>query len=266
MSSETYDVSHQESLFFIFDGTSDGRVLISENSGIPGTRESFAFTDMLEAHGVTSKNAESDIWGVVKRGVKLPEGFRFSNRRDLHKLYNIEIFNRSGAAYQMMNLFLKNRFCGACGKPMTDHERDLARYCSSCGNTTYAALSPAVIVAVEKDGMLLLGHNIHFPSGRYSILAGFVDPGETLEDTIKRELFEEAGITVKNIRYFGSQPWPFPNSMMFGFNADWESGELTPDGEELSDVRWFAADNLPELPPSISISRRLIDDWVTRNS
>jgi len=149
---------------------------------------------------------------------------------------------------------------------MHDHERDRARFCRSCGNTVYPALSNAVIVAVEKEGRLLLGHNVNFPQGRYSVLAGFVEPGETLEEAIRREIFEESGITVKNIRYFGSQPWPFPNSMMFGFNADWESGEPQADGDELSDVRWFSPKELPDIPPSISISRKLIDDWLARSA
>ena len=149
---------------------------------------------------------------------------------------------------------------------MRDHDRDLARYCQNCGNTVYPALSSAVIVAVEREARILLGHNVNFPAGRYSLLAGFVEPGETLEDAIRREILEEAGVTVKNIRYFGSQPWPFPNSMMLGFNAEWESGEPRPDGWELSDVRWFSADGLPDIPPPISISRQLIDDWLSRVS
>jgi NAD+ diphosphatase len=166
----------------------------------------------------------------------------------------------------MMNLSVKNKFCGACGNLMADHKTDRARVCPSCGNTVYPALSDAIIVAVEKNGYLLMGHNVNFPVGRYSVLAGFVDPGETLEEAVTREILEESGVAVKNIRYFGSQSWPFPNSMMFGFNAEWESGEPTADGGELSDVRWFAPDELPDLPPSISISRQLIDDWLIRVS
>ncbi|MDR0652677.1 MAG: NAD(+) diphosphatase, partial [Synergistaceae bacterium] len=117
---------------------------------------------------------------------------------------------------------------------------------------------------VEKNGMLLLGRNVNFPPERYSVLAGFVEPGETLEDAVRREVYEESRVVIKNVRYFGNQPWPFPNSMMFGFNADWESGDPTPDGQEIADVRWFEPASLPNLPPSISISRKLIDDWLTR--
>jgi NAD+ diphosphatase len=109
-----------------------------------------------------------------------------------------------------------------------------------------------------------MGHNANFPSNRYSVLAGFAEPGETLEDAIEREIYEEARVSVKNIRYFGSQPWPFPNSMMFAFRADWESGEPSPGDGELTDVRWFSRDELPDLPPSHSIARRMIEDWLKR--
>jgi NAD+ diphosphatase len=175
-----------------------------------------------------------------------------------------DIFRRSGAAFQMMSLYRRNIYCGICGARMTDHETDNARVCPECGNIVYPSLSPAVIVAVEKDGMLLMGHNANFPPGRYSVLAGFVEPGETLEETIFREVYEESRVRVKNITYFGSQPWPFPNSMMFGFKAEWESGEPVPHDGELTDVRWFSPDGLPDLPPPLSISRALINDWLLR--
>jgi NAD+ diphosphatase len=112
--------------------------------------------------------------------------------------------------------------------------------------------------------MLLMGHNAKFPAGRYSVLAGFVELGESLEDAVGREIYEESRVRVRNVRYFGSQPWPFPSSMMFGFQADWESGEPTPGDGELTDVRWFARDRLPNLPPGVSIARRLIEDWLRR--
>jgi NAD+ diphosphatase len=102
------------------------------------------------------------------------------------------------------------------------------------------------------------------PAKRYSILAGFVEPGESLEQTIEREIMEEVGIEVQDIRYFGSQPWPFPCSLMLGFTARWKKGELHPDGEELNSAGWFASDEFPEIPPSLSISRKLIDDFARR--
>ncbi|MDD3918042.1 MAG: NAD(+) diphosphatase, partial [Synergistaceae bacterium] len=117
--------------------------------------------------------------------------------------------------------------------------------------------------AVVRDGKLLLAHGTRFPSGRYSVLAGFVEPGESLEETVEREIFEEVGIKVKDIAYFGSQPWPFPHSLMLGFTARWASGEIVPDGVEIGDADWFTPENMPEIPPSISISRKLIDHWLS---
>jgi NAD+ diphosphatase len=173
---------------------------------------------------------------------------------------------RSGAAFQMMRLHLDNQHCGRCGAPMRDHDKEAARVCPACGRIVFPSLNPAMIVAVEKDGMILLGHNATFPKGRYSVLAGFVEPGETVEGAVEREVYEESCVTVKNIRYVGSQPWPFPSSMMLGFHADWASGEPCPDGVEMTDVRWFTPYDLPNLPPRVSISRMLIDDWLRRVS
>ena len=254
-------------IFFIFDGSPEGKVIIrSHDNTLPSSDDYEIFKDIIDEYGPVEKSAPGDMWGKFKSGEELPAFLSFISRRELPWICGFEIFRRSGTAYQMMSLSLKNKFCGACGELTRDHEHDRAKFCPSCGNIIYPALSNAVIVAVEKEGRILLGHNVNFPAGRYSVLAGFVDPGETLEEAIRREIFEECGISVKNIRYFGSQPWPFPNSMMFGFNADWESGEPKPDGGELSEVRWFSPDELPDIPPSISISRQLIDDWLARVS
>ena len=259
--------SEGERILFIFDGSSEGKVIIrADDNTLPSSDDYEFFKDILDECGPVEKSASGDMWGIYKSGETIPAFVNFISRRELPRICGFEIFRRSGTAYQMMSLSVKNKFCGVCGAQMRDHEIDRARVCPSCGNVVYPSLSNAVIVAVEKDGRILLGHNVNFPAGRYSVLAGFVEPGETLEEAIRREIFEESGISVKNIRYFGSQQWPFPNSMMFGFNADWESGEPEPDGNELSEVRWFSHLELPDIPPSISISRRLIDDWLARVS
>jgi NAD+ diphosphatase len=134
--------------------------------------------------------------------------------------------------------------------------------------TSYPRISPAIIVAVTRrfeDGMrILLARNHRFPPGRYSVIAGFVEAGETLEECVRREVEEETGIQVDNIRYFGSQPWPFPNSLMIGFTAEHAGGEIVIGAGEIADAQWFAPDALPLLPPKISIARRLIDDFVAR--
>jgi NAD+ diphosphatase len=122
-------------------------------------------------------------------------------------------------------------------------------------------------VLVERDdGRALLARNARFPSSMYSCLAGFVEPGETIEQAVVREVREEVGIEVHDLRYMGSQPWPFPHSLMIGFTARWKSGEVQVDGKEIADARWFAPDDLPDIPPSMSIARYIIDGWLERSA
>jgi NAD+ diphosphatase len=252
---------------FVFDRSPEGRLLL-----IAGDRpKKLECADLDRLGGLiclrgstNMPRADGDRWALLSDASGIPDGYALSARRDLPALFGDDYFIRSGVAYQMMNLTRRNKYCGVCGKPMTDHAAERARHCPSCGNFVYPSLSPAVIVAVERDDMLLMGHGVNFPPGRYSVLAGFVDPGETLEQAVEREIFEESRVRVKNIRYFGNQPWPFPNSMMLGFKADWASGDPTPGDDELTDVRWFRRDEVPDMPPSVSISRRLIDDWLLR--
>ena len=252
---------------FLFDASGEGRVLVTPGDPpkllFPADQPRYA--DVICFSGRVSRgDGESDIWARLAPGAPLPERLAAVERRVLADLLGIDVFTRSGIAYQMMNLTVRNKFCGVCGAAMRDHERERARECPECRSIVYPSLSPAVIVAVEKDGMLLMGHNVNFPEGRYSVLAGFVEPGETLEQAVEREVYEESRVRIRNIRYFESQPWPFPSSMMIGFQAEWESGDPQPDGQEIADVRWITPDSLPDLPHSVSISRRLINDWLRR--
>ena len=158
-----------------------------------------------------------------------------------------------------------SRFCGICGTATVQSRRHRAMACPSCGHLTFPKVSPAVIVQVTRGSQILLGRSRRHPRGSYSVLAGFVDPGESLEDTVHREIKEESGILVKDIRYFGSQPWPFPDSLMVGFTAVFDGGTLQNLDDELEDVGWFGVDALPPVPPAHSIARAMIDDFVRRN-
>ena len=158
-----------------------------------------------------------------------------------------------------------SRFCGVCGTATGPSRRHQAMVCRSCGHLAFPKVSPAVIVQVTRGNRILLGRSRRHPHGGYSVLAGFVDPGETLEDTVRREVEEESGIRVRNVRYFGSQPWPFPDSLMVGFTAEYDGGEIHSGDDELVDVAWFRADALPPVPPAYSIARALIDDFARRN-
>ena len=160
-----------------------------------------------------------------------------------------------------------NRFCGRCGAEMKPHDdpSERAFVCAKCGYSVYPRISPAVIVLVTKGDKVLLQRNTHYRGVVWSLVAGFVDPGESLEDAIRREVREEASIEVKDIRYFGSQTWPFPSNIMIGFRAEYASGELTPDGEEVVESGWFDRERLPEIPRHGSIARAMLDAWVAES-
>jgi len=155
-----------------------------------------------------------------------------------------------------------HRFCGRCGVPTEPVSGERARRCSACKLTAYPRISPAVIVLLRKGSRALLARAAHFPLPFFSTLAGFVEIGETLEDTCAREIREEVGVEVGRLRYFGSQPWPFPHSLMVAFIAEYAGGEIRVDGKEIVEANWFAPDALPLVPPRASIARRMIDAWV----
>jgi NAD+ diphosphatase len=153
-------------------------------------------------------------------------------------------------------------FCGACGAATVESAAERSMRCPKCGSLFYPTQSPAVIVAVTKGERLLLAHNRNFRAGLNSVIAGFVDPGETFEEAVARELNEEVGIEIRNLMYVKSQSWPFPNSLMIAFRAEWKSGELRPDGAEIETADWFERGKLPEIPFAGSIARQLIDGWA----
>ena len=172
----------------------------------------------------------------------------------------------AGRANQLVNWNQIHQYCGSCGKPTEFKTDERAKICPQCGLINYPRLSPAVIVAVLKNNKILLGRNKRFKLPFYSVLAGFVEPGENLEQCVKREIREEVGIAVKDIRYFGSQPWPFPDSLMIAFTAEYAGGDIRLDGSEIIDAAWFGKDNLPKIPPKISIARQLIDWFIQKGT
>ncbi len=197
--------------------------------------------------------------------VGVPEGWTAKGLRELFGLLEDEFIWVAGRANQLVDWNQSHQFCGRCGNPTEDKLDERAKICHQCGLINYPRLSPAIIVAVRKGNQLLLASNKRFRSGYYSVLAGFVEPGETLEDCVSREVYEEVNIKVKNIRYFGSQPWPFPNSLMVAFTAEYAGGEIKVNRDEIVDADWFTADTLPSIPPKITIARWLID-WFRDNS
>jgi NAD+ diphosphatase len=192
---------------------------------------------------------------------QLPEipGGEATPLRAIFQLAGAESFALAGRATQLLDWQNHHRFCGKCGTPTTMKASEHAMQCPSCGLLAYPRISPAVMVLVRDGDKLLLARSPHFKPGVFSALAGFVEPGETLEQCAIREVREEVGIEIANLRYFHSQPWPFPNSLMVAFFADYAGGTITPDQNEIEAADWFARDALPLLPEPISISRRLID-------
>ncbi len=195
-----------------------------------------------------------------------PGGMVFSNLRAAFPLLGEQFFHIAGRAAQLLDWDRNHRYCGRCGAEMTSAADQHVKICPDCRLTCFPRLSPAIIVAITRGREILLARAPRFPEGMFSVLAGFVEPGETLEAAVQREVDEEVGIRVKNIRYFGSQPWPFPNSLMIGFTAEYESGELRIDREEIVEAGWFRAGTLPQIPPKASIARRLIDAFVEAQS
>lgn len=197
---------------------------------------------------------------------ELPSTYRFNNLRFLADRIEQLFFNLAGRGLQILKHISDTKFCSRCGAEMEERENDLSRTCPACGFTCFPRVSPAVIMAVEKEDNILLGRARHFPNGMYSTLAGFVEAGETLEETVIREVREETAITVGDVRYFRSQPWPFPHSLMVGFTASYISGNIEVDTNELEDARWFSASNMPKIPSKSTIARQLIDDFLRRNA
>jgi len=190
--------------------------------------------------------------------VHFAAGLVYRDLRSLLGQLDQDIFVLAGRAFQLVNWSRMTKFCGKCGSVTVVQQNELVKKCPDCEALFYPRISPAVIVAIIRDDKILLAHNKSFKNNLYSVLAGFVEPGETFEECINREIMEEVGIQVTNIKYFGSQPWPFPDSLMVGFTAEYESGEISVDGLEIEAAYWYSADNLPSIPATTTIAGRLI--------
>ncbi|MFW9997084.1 MAG: NAD(+) diphosphatase [Candidatus Odinarchaeota archaeon] len=201
----------------------------------------------------------------IPPGSRVPEGMSFLSLRKLYGLLTDDLLWIAGRAFHLLNWDRNTQYCGRCGEPTELRPAEQMKACPSCGYHDFPRISPAVIVGVLKENQILLANGTRFRSDMYSVLAGFVEPGESLEDCVRREIKEEVGIEVGNIRYFGSQAWPFPDSLMIGFLADYTGGVITIDKTEINDAGWFTADKLPLIPGKISIARRIIDWFIENN-
>lgn len=202
----------------------------------------------------------------MQKDSQIPEGFSWLPVREVTRnCRDSEIRNSAFAAYQL-NWDLQTMYCGRCGSETELKLGERAKICPDCGLVIYPRISPAVIVAIVKDGNLLLAHNSNFKEGFYSVLAGFMNPAESFEDCVRREVKEEVGLSLKNIKYFGNQPWPYPDSHMVAFTAEYDYGEIVVDNDEIVTAAWFKPDELPNIPGKDSISRALIDWFIDKYS
>jgi len=251
---------------FVFHGdrllvrSAGGKTAIPDAGDLSALKQGFLRTHYLETFGGAASHAVDA--GAVQ---SVPEGLSFEELRPLLGLLDEVDFSLAGRAFQVLYWDRTHRFCGRCGSPTGQKSDELAKECPQCGLVAYPVITPAIIVAVTRGREILLARARRFTGTFYSVLAGFVEPGETFEECVAREVREEAGVDIENIRYFGSQPWPFPHSLMVGFTADYAGGEIVAEEAEIIDARWFRADALPEIPRIGSIARRLIDWFVERS-
>ena len=256
---------------------------------LPGTALAFAYSDAkllvggdeqapaiptvaeLGAAGVDGvRHYLGELQGVPCVAIVLahpcepPAGLRLTGLRSLFFRLPESIVAIGARAFQVVEWDRTHRFCGRCGTPTHDKAGERAKECPACGYVAYPRVSPAMMALVTRGREILLARAHRFPPAMYSALAGFVEPGETIEDCVRREVKEEVGVDVGALTYFASQSWAFPHSLMIAYTAEYAGGELVPDGTEIADVRWFAADALPQMPPSLSIARRLIDATAAR--
>ena len=186
---------------------------------------------------------------------------------DLRKSFHLlprEHYLKAGKCRELIYWDSNTQYCGTCGTPLRMHT-PISKRCPQCGREIWPALSPAIIVLVHKGNEALLVHARNFKGDYYGLVAGFVETGETLEEAVHREVAEETGITITNLRYFGSQPWPYPNGLMVGFEADYVAGNIHLQKEELSHGAWFSKEKLPAVPDKLSIARKMIDHWRTQD-
>jgi len=200
----------------------------------------------------------------LAEGTIPPAGMTFEGLRQLYGRLGEDLFWIATRAVQIIDWDRTHHFCGRCGTPLRIKSTERAKECPRCGLLHFPRLAPAIIVLVERGKELLLARSRHFMPGMHSVLAGFVEPGESLEEAVVREVREEVRIDVKDIKYFGSQPWPFPHSLMIGFTATYGGGEIIIDNTEIEEAGWFTVDNLPRIPGEISIARKLIDWFLAK--
>ncbi len=249
-----------KAFYFVFQGAKILQNFDSDGRWVPLENLSDALQDnLVQSHYL------GDLAGVACFGVESQlDPAEKDNLRSLFGKCDNLMFSLAGLAIQILDWYRTNKFCGRCGNETRQHDTDRAMVCGDCQIHSYPRLSPSIITLVHDEKRVLLARNHRFPEGMYSTLAGFVEPGESIEETVRREVYEEVGVKLRKLEYLGSQPWPFPNSLMLGFLAEYESGDIVLQEEEIADARWYEIDQLPGIPGKVAISRWLIDSYLER--
>lgn len=221
--------------------------------------------ELGDGHLYLGRLGGSDCWAVDVDGDEEPDVL-LTPLMALHANVSEAEWLVAGRAVQLVEWRKTHRFCGRCGSATELVPGERAMRCPSCGLLAFPRLAPAVITLITRDdGAALLARNASWPRPMFSCLAGFVEPGETLEHAVAREVQEEVGVDVGRVRYVASQPWPFPHSLMIGFRAEYAGGDIEVDGTEIAEAHWYTTDDLPPIPPRLSIARHLIDEWIAEN-
>ena len=256
------DLSGEVVLRFIFRKR---ELLVTDESTLPTSADAPESPKFVRSHYLGTLNGVHCLSAQLAPDAEPPAGHRFRDLRRLFGRLDSALLAVAGHAVQIVEWDRTHRFCGACGAPTELAGTERSRQCPTCRFPMYPRLAPAMIVAVERGEQILLGRSAHFPPGIQSVLAGFVEPGESAEEAVIREVYEETRVVVEDVRYFGSQPWPFPNSLMLGFTAQYKAGEIDVSHDDLEAAGWYTVDELPKtFPGNISISQWLLNDFIAR--
>jgi len=250
--SSLYPPNTKEGLWFIF---SNDKLLVSENNAALPCYQDFSLQRTLYLGTLRDSHVFA---GEIAKENNISFGWQWKHLRSLYPVLNEETFAIAGKALQLIHWDRTNQFCGHCGNSTFHRQDERCRECNTCKQLFYPKLAPVIMILIKKEDKILLARSPNFPGQSYSVLAGYVDPGETLEQCIAREIYEEVRIKVKNIKYFHSQSWPFSHSLIIGFTCEWLEGEIQIDPQEIEAANWFDLSNIPELPPKFSLAYTLI--------
>lgn len=264
MSFMTKTTSQRIEYWMIFQKDSlllDHNDQVLTSSTISGIKDYF-----LRQHHIIELE-DSDIYcAELNEEVELPSIVKSVSFKKALGVIRHDWYGIATKAYTILRWDKLHQYCGNCGERTSHRAGTVERVCTACGHLFYPRISPSIIVLIQKDNQILMARSPHFPPGVFGLIAGFVEAGESIEEAVHREVKEETNITIKNLRYFGSQPWPFPDSLMVGFFADYESGDLIIDQDEIEEGGWYTKDNLPGRPSvSVSIGSRMINHWLDCN-